>query len=159
MERSHCSPVTLDRRNSATLHRPQSREMPAASEGKKKKKGLHLFCRKKNTQGWERRKRIWSLKMTKFWNGSAHTSPEGQAARQTMQESPAESQLPFFFSPRLWPPSLAQPHRAGEYSKPNALHHRGMKTPMKNPRASQHAKRNLQITGVYQGWREGFCFA
>lgn len=45
MQRAHCSPVTLDRRNSATLHRPQSREMPAAS--KKNKTGLNLFCRKK----------------------------------------------------------------------------------------------------------------
>lgn len=122
MQRAHCSPVTLDRRNSATLHRPQSREMPAASI--KNKKGLNLFCRKKKIQGWERRKRILSLKMTKLQNGSAQASPKGQAARQTMQESPCRIPTTFFF-PLASISATATLGRQIQQTEGNAIHHRG----------------------------------
>jgi len=96
-QRAHCSPVTLDRRNSATLHRPQSRARPAASQ--RNKKGLNLFCRGKKIQGRERRKHILSLKMTKL---QSRRAPEEKQLVRQCRNLPAESQLPrfvFFFFP------------------------------------------------------------
>ena len=140
-QRAHCSPVTLDRRNSATLHRPQSRARPAASQ--RNKKGLNLFCRGKKIQGRERRKHILSLKMTKL---QSRRAPEEKQLVRQCRNLPAESQLPrfvFFFFPSLWPPSLSrriQQTSTGEGEKNTPT------TP--KPRASQGARRHLQITGA-----------
>lgn len=121
MQRAHCSPVTLDRRNPATLHRPQSWEMllPPKAESKD-----DICSASKNTR-LGKEEAHFKPKDDKTPAGSAHTSPEGQAAPPQCRNLPAESQLPSPPPSFLWPPFL--PHYVEQIQQPkgDTIHHRG----------------------------------
>lgn len=106
-----------------TGHRAEKCRLPPKERKKKRIK----FVLQKKIQGWERRKRILSLKMTKLQNGSAHASPKGQAARQTMQESPCRipTTFSFFFSPLASISATATFSRRIQQTKGNTIHHWG----------------------------------
>lgn len=80
-----------------TGHRAEKCRLPPPQ---KNKKGLHLFCRKKKKKKNTRlgkEETHFKPKDAKTPKGSAHASPKGQAARQTMQESPCRIPTSFFF--------------------------------------------------------------
>lgn len=81
------------------------------------------FVLHQKTQGWAKRKRILSLKMTKLHLGVPTPAPKD---KQLLHNAGISLQNPnyLFFLSFLWPPSL--PHYVEQIQQPkgNSIHHR-----------------------------------